>query len=175
MANYTKVFSSGGVPNMVREFVVDTKDQIDSIDISQLQAGSKVFVIKDSQYYMLSHARNWEPVNLTSGSGGSSSGGSGDDSYTPPNPDSDETVAYTAILYADNWDENGTYVLSVPNLTCGENGTVPPVIACTSNKEEFNLVASADADPDTDTITFQLREGAAHPTNDIELSITDIK
>lgn len=170
MANYTKVFSSGGVPNMVREFVVDTKDQIDSIDISQLQAGSKVFVIKDSQYYMLSHARNWEPVNLTSGSSESGSGSS-----DSPHPDSDETVAYTAILYANNWDENGIQVISVPNLTCGENGTVPPIIACTSNKEEFNLVASADADPDTDTITFQLREGAAHPTNDIELSITDIK
>lgn len=68
--SYTTMFSSGHVANMVKEFVVDTKDEIASIDISQLLAGSRAFVIKDSQWYMLSNAREWEPVNW--GSGGAS-------------------------------------------------------------------------------------------------------
>ena len=75
MANYTTTFSSGRTHNQVKEFVVDTKAQLDKIDISQILAGSKAFVIKENggQWYMLDHEGHWNKVNL--GSGGGSSGG----------------------------------------------------------------------------------------------------
>lgn len=65
--SYTTMFSSGYVANQVKEFAVDTVDDIDSIDISQLLAGSKAFVIEDSQWYMLNNARQWKPVKWGSG------------------------------------------------------------------------------------------------------------
>ena len=71
MASYTTMFSSGQVHNQIKEFVVDTKDQIDAIDISQILPGSRTFVIKDSQWYMLDNQFKWQPVDWNSGGGGS--------------------------------------------------------------------------------------------------------
>lgn len=67
--SYTPTFTNGHVANMVQEFVVDEKEDLDKIDISQLLAGSKTFVIKENkgQWYMLSNARKWEPVKWNSG------------------------------------------------------------------------------------------------------------
>ena len=48
MANYTTVFSGGYVYNQVKKIVVDTKADLDSINTSQLMAGSKAFVINTS-------------------------------------------------------------------------------------------------------------------------------
>ena len=77
MASYTTIFSSGRVHNQIKEFVVDTHDKIDRIDISQILPGSRTFVIKDethdgnSQWYMLDHEGNWDPVDWSGGGSGS--------------------------------------------------------------------------------------------------------
>lgn len=71
---YTPTFLNGQAANMVREFVVDTVEDITSIDVSQLLPGSRVFVINTSQWYMLNHRKLWQTINW--GSGGGGSGGS---------------------------------------------------------------------------------------------------
>ena len=63
------------------------------------------------------------------------------------------TVQYTATLSASGW-SNNQYVLSVPTLTCGSDGTVSPTITYTSNQEEYNYISSATADSSAHTITF---------------------
>lgn len=76
---YTTVFTGKQKANMVRKFVVDTYNDISSINISQLLPGSTAFVINTSQTYMLNNARQWTLINVGGGSGGgSSSGGNGD-------------------------------------------------------------------------------------------------
>ena len=55
MAGATTMFSNGSVPNQIKEFVVDTDDQLSTIDISQILPGSRAFVINTSQWYMLNH------------------------------------------------------------------------------------------------------------------------
>ena len=45
---YTTTFTNGHKPNMVKEFVVDKADDIESIDVSKILPGSKTFVIEDS-------------------------------------------------------------------------------------------------------------------------------
>lgn len=76
--SYTMTYSNGRVPNQVKEFTVDAKSDIDSIDISQILPGSRAFVIDDSQWYMLNNQWQWKPVDLGSGS---SSGGGGSEDY----------------------------------------------------------------------------------------------
>ena len=77
MASYTTMFSSGQVHNQIKEFVVDTYDKIADINISQILPGSRTFVIKDethegnSQWYMLDHEGNWDPIDWNAGGGGS--------------------------------------------------------------------------------------------------------
>ena len=71
--SYTTMFSSGQTHNQIKEFVVDKYDDIKSINISQILPGSRTFVITDSQWYMLDHQGNWDPIDWGSG-GGSSSG-----------------------------------------------------------------------------------------------------
>ena len=94
MASYTTMFSSGQVHNQIKEFVVDTYDKIDDINISQILPGSRAFVIKDethngnSQWYMLDHEGNWDPIDWNSGGGG----GSADDIiYDGGNMDKDSS------------------------------------------------------------------------------------
>lgn len=67
---FTTVFSGNQKANMVRQFVVDTHDDIASIDISQLLAGSTAFVITTSETYMLKNDRTWYKVDIGSGGGG---------------------------------------------------------------------------------------------------------
>ena len=87
---YTMTFSNGQIPNQVKAYTVDTKADIDSIDISQILPGSRAFVIDDSQWYMLNNSWKWKPVDLGSGSGG---GGGSED---------------TDHIYYDGGSEDGT-------------------------------------------------------------------
>lgn len=96
---YTTVFGSGRKSNMVRNFVVDTFDDIASIDISQLLAGSTAFVITTSETYMLKNDRTWYKVNIGSGGGGSG----GDIIYDGGDEDGGST---TERIY-DGGDEDG--------------------------------------------------------------------
>lgn len=81
---FSTIFTNGHVPNQIKMFSVDTVEDMNAIDISQLLPGSRTFVIDDSQWYMLSVAdRKWTKVNLgTSGGNGGSSGGSEDEDHT---------------------------------------------------------------------------------------------
>lgn len=99
---YSTVYSNGVSDNMVRRFVVDTVDELSTINISQLRAGSTAFVIKTSETYMLSNARKWEKVVLSSGGGNGGSSGSEDVIYDGGNEDEDDR----GIVY-DGGDEDG--------------------------------------------------------------------
>lgn len=70
-AAYTAMFLNGHTDNMVREFVVDTNEDIAKIDVSQLKPGSRVFVINTSTWYMLNHSKKWNTVDWGGGGGGS--------------------------------------------------------------------------------------------------------
>lgn len=98
---YTTVYSNGIVDNMVRKFVVDTVDQVATINVSQLRAGSTAFVIKTSETYMLSNARKWEKVTVGSGGGG----GGGDREVIYDGSDEDNPGS-TNIIY-NGGDEDG--------------------------------------------------------------------
>ena len=79
MATFSTIFTNGHIPNQVQTFAVDTVEDMNAIDISQLLSGSKTFIINDSQWYMLTVAdRTWKKVNLGSSGG---SGGGGDEDY----------------------------------------------------------------------------------------------
>ncbi len=68
--SFSTTFTNGRVPNQVKEFTVDTVADMDAIDISQLQSGSRAFVINDSQWYMLSVVdRTWKPIQWGGGGG----------------------------------------------------------------------------------------------------------
>ena len=71
MAGATTMFSNGSVPNQIKEFVVDTDDQLSTIDISQILPGSRAFVINTSQWYMLNHQGQWQTIDWGGGGGGS--------------------------------------------------------------------------------------------------------
>ena len=89
---------------MVRRFVVDTVDEVATINISQLRAGSTAFVIKTSETYMLSNARQWVKVKTGSGSGG---GGGDEDSREVIYDGSDEDNPFGTNTYYDGGDEDG--------------------------------------------------------------------
>lgn len=69
--NYSMIKVDGRVPNRVIDFVVDEATDVASIDTTFLSPGSKVFVIDDSQWYMLKHTKAWKPVDWNSSGGGS--------------------------------------------------------------------------------------------------------
>lgn len=77
------------------------------------------------------------------------------------------TVQYTATLNASGW-SNNQYVLSVPDLTCGSDGTVSPTITYTSNQDEYNNITGAIADSTAHTITFTTSKA---PTGNIGIII----
>lgn len=79
------------------------------------------------------------------------------------------TVQYTATLSASGW-SNNQYVLSVPALTCGSDGTISPTITWTSNQEEYNNITSATADSTNHRITFTTSKT---PTGNIGIIIQD--
>ena len=67
---FSTIFTNGHVPNQVKVFSVDTVEDMNAIDISQLLPGSRAFVINGSQWYMLTvKDRTWKPVDWVSSSG----------------------------------------------------------------------------------------------------------
>lgn len=87
------------------------------------------------------------------------------------------TKAYTFTLYPAGWVTSGntaTYELNVPNLTCGKDGSVPPIITYTSNKGEYSNIDNADANVTTKKITFTVSANNK-PTADIGIMVVDVK
>lgn len=83
------------------------------------------------------------------------------------------TTQYNATLSASGWTQSGsvyTYTLSLASITCGSDGTVSPIISCTSaNKADYNKINSAEATAGTG-IVFT---ASSVPENDISLIIQD--
>ena len=61
---FTTIYSNGQRANMVREFVVDNKADMNTILTDQLLPGSTCFVINESQWYMLNHSYEWVSVSI---------------------------------------------------------------------------------------------------------------
>ncbi len=83
------------------------------------------------------------------------------------------SVQHTATLAAASWSGASapyTYTLSLPALKCGSDGTVSPIIAPTSNIEEYSLIDSATATAGTG-IVFS---ASTKPTNAIGIIIVDV-
>lgn len=85
------------------------------------------------------------------------------------------SVAYNKTLAASAWTEAGegifTCAISLPELTCGSLGDIPPIISYRSNREEYSLITEAVADAGTG-ITFFASE---KPAADIDIVIIDVK
>lgn len=85
------------------------------------------------------------------------------------------TTAYTVTLSTGNWvQENDLYKYDYSNsfLTCGTNGTTPPLIAPTgTNIDEYSLIESAEATPNSG-IVFTT---SIQPTADIDIVVIDMK
>lgn len=83
------------------------------------------------------------------------------------------TVAYTFTLAESDWadDPSGGYVIAYPNtdLKCGANNDVPPEITFTSNREEYNKIDYAMAEPGVG-IKFYISN---IPSGDIDIIIID--
>ena len=66
------LFSNGGKrAYYTHEYIVDVQADIANLP-TDVNPGSKAFVIADSTYYMLNHQHKWIKVNLANGSGGGS-------------------------------------------------------------------------------------------------------
>lgn len=70
---YTTIYSNGTTFNMVKKFVIDSFDEIQEIDTSQLSPGSTSFDISSSKTYMLNNNKQWIEVQINT-SGGAISG-----------------------------------------------------------------------------------------------------
>ena len=68
---FTILSNSGKPADYITEYLLDTAADVANLPTSGAP-GSKAFVIADSTYYMLNHAKTWVKVNLASGN---SSGG----------------------------------------------------------------------------------------------------
>lgn len=81
------------------------------------------------------------------------------------------TAQYNATLISSNWVGTGpyTYSLSLTDLACGADGSVSPIIAPASNKEEYNYITDAQATPGTG-IVFT---ASTKPTEAIGIIIID--
>ena len=71
---FTILSNSGKPADYITEYLLDTAADVANLPTSGAP-GSKAFVIEDSTYYMLNHAKTWVKVNLASGGGGNSGGG----------------------------------------------------------------------------------------------------
>lgn len=83
------------------------------------------------------------------------------------------SVQHTATLAAASWSGASapyTYTLSLAALKCGSDGTVSPIIAPTSNIEEYSLIDSATATAGTG-IVFS---ASTKPTSAIGIIIVDV-
>ena len=85
-----------------------------------------------------------------------------------------ETVGvklYTATLSSDGWSNTtpATYSYANASLACGKDGTIPPIIDCTSGSEAYSLITAAVATAGTG-ITFTI---ASAPSSAIGIRILD--
>lgn len=83
---------------------------------------------------------------------------------------------YNVRLMKDNWtydSGNQSYVYNLPltTLTCGNDGTVSPIISCVGNMSDYNSIYSASAIPNVGITFTSYRK----PIDDIELIVIDIK
>jgi hypothetical protein len=82
-------------------------------------------------------------------------------------------------LLAENWtassnsdgDSIYTYYYANSSITCGTDGTVPPIITYTSNLDEYGKISKATATSGLG-IVFEISE---KPENDIGIIIIDVK
>lgn len=84
------------------------------------------------------------------------------------------SVDYHITIPASGWVQNGdwyTYSYSNTALTCGKNGTTPPIISWESNLDEYSKIDHAEATADTGII-FYIEEA---PENAIDIVIIDVK
>jgi len=84
---------------------------------------------------------------------------------------STKVSAYTATLATSSWSNAtpSTYTYSNASITCGKDGTVPPIIACTSGQNAYSTISSAVATSGTG-IVFT---APSSPTIAIDLVIID--
>ena len=63
----------------IKHYNVDTKAELDTLDISCEVMGTTAFVIENSKYYMLNGSKQWKEIQpYGSGSGGSDNPGEGE-------------------------------------------------------------------------------------------------
>lgn len=83
------------------------------------------------------------------------------------------TVAYTHTLVQTGWQpETGggfVYIYANTDLKCGKAGNVPPEVTFSSNREEYNKIDYAMAEPGIG-IKFYIEKA---PSNDIDIIIID--
>lgn len=85
----------------------------------------------------------------------------------------DRAVASVITLTLDGWvaeDGKQKQVISLPSLTCGAAGNVPPMISPAANSSDFALLDSVDADVARKTLTFVAR---SKPSAAISVVVTD--
>lgn len=84
------------------------------------------------------------------------------------------SLDYHVTIPASGWVLNGdwyTYSYANTALTCGKNGTTPPIISWESNLDEYSKIDHAEATAGTGII-FYIEEA---PENDIDIVIIDVK
>lgn len=84
------------------------------------------------------------------------------------------SLDYRVTIPANGWVKNGdwhTYSYANTALTCGKNGTTPPIISWESNLNEYSKIDHAEATAGTGII-FYIEEA---PENDIDIVIIDVK
>lgn len=92
-------------------------------------------------------------------------------------PESITANVFSCVLATDSWSAvsgtgNFSQTISLSNIKCGKDGTIPPIIRCNYNNNDYNRIINADVNLDTHTITFTLA-GTTAPTERIELTIID--
>lgn len=86
--------------------------------------------------------------------------------------------AWEATLTVAGWALNDTdnlyhQAITLNDLSCGSDGTIPPVISYLSNVEDYSLILDAIATPgEIGTIDFTIE---AIPTAEIKIVIIDVK
>ena len=69
MMAYRISSQAGKVTYNLKELIVDTYDDIASIDVRKVAPGSTAFVIDSSEHYMLNNKYQWVKVDIGGGSG----------------------------------------------------------------------------------------------------------
>lgn len=88
------------------------------------------------------------------------------------NTSNGESKVYEVTLSAGSWNSTTLkYNCAIPELTCGIQGTVPPLIAPVGNQSEYSNITDAEATPQSGIMFTASKK----PTQDIKLMIIDIK